>query len=216
MSSRLIVPFDFCPNDTVAISGASYTVPAGKYGLFTNFTASASVTQANNLASGTYNVIPELELNSVTLPARSILRLQTQHSSTRTYRYTNVTSSQEIDRLSIRWVRVSGGISAAASSMRVYLESTGLASQYFQFAVFETSTAYSPPGIRRDYSVSTPVLSSGFELFLETSAANVGNFEICLLSDRWTESRWLRAGDILSSTNSGSVSALATIYNLVS
>jgi len=206
--------FDFNPVETVVISGGSYTVPEGKYGLFSDFTAVSSSTQANNLVTGSYNTLSEFLLNGSPIPARTIFRLQAQCSGDRIYTYPTTSGAQSFNKISLVYLRVSGSI-ATSSISRARIANPGFSEHDRTIGTLEVGTTITAPvGVRRELEVNTPSFLKALIIDIDTTAANVANFEIVITDERWTRPIWLKPGDVLTATNGGSVSAIGTLYNV--
>jgi hypothetical protein len=221
MSSRLIVPFDFCPNDTVAISGSSYTVPAGKYGLFQLGHVERYEDLANNLASGTVNAMPMIRINSETIPSRITFTVRANSTSSTARLYTVPCPEQAFRISSVRLdLQHQGGGTTAISAVN-YVD---INLRRGTLGAVSVALRASGTQVSGEANVtSTTLFQSGAPIdgiVINYAAQNTtttrGVYCFSLSADRPIDDIWLRAGDVLDSANTGTLYALATIYNLAS
>jgi hypothetical protein len=203
--------FDFNPVETVVISGGSYTVPEGKYGLFTGFEAFKTETFASNLATGTYNIMPEVTINGQYVRSTSRLSLQTTTSAGRVYTLPYASGAFKCARLTSRVVTTSGSASGH---------------EYDYNVLFDGFTTYpatlralaSVPIAGADFAQSNVTSASDFllaSLVVVSGASSSGTQRHYFVAQSAVEETlWLKPGDVISATNGGSVRAIGTLYNV--
>jgi hypothetical protein len=202
--------FDFNPVQTVLINDTSYTVPEGKYGLFTGFEAFKAETFATNLVTGTYNIIPEVTINGQFIRCTSRLSLQTSTSGVRTYTIPYISGAFKCNRLTSRLVTT------------VF---NTISWQYIYNVIFDGFTSYPAnlrasapaPSVVADFeqnnvSSSTDFLLSSLVLTCTGSGGVTTQRHYFVAQPPTEETLWLKSGDVISATNGGSVRAIGTLY----
>lgn len=193
MASRLIIPFDFNPDSNIAVTGAGYTVPAGKYAytrlhagngnILVNGSAIFYNNQINTYGSGTSTSTSTSELTLITVGAGVGGKMSWAVSVTDSA--TNVIHTFRHRRGGVELSRFSFGSAGGSNSRIVFVLPSDTFTSQQNAGVVETKTA-SITGVydleNRDYEM------------------------------------WLKSGDVLTFSNSYpvAVTGLITLYNSIS